>query len=204
VGLDSKAAAGKDWSVLDSFRSEEEPHVPLSEALPQREDFTGCFRREEPQAVVEVYSGIIDNDDAGKTYHIVALIDVTGREAAQRGQLNTRLRDKDMLLKELQHRVKNNLQLITALIRLEARSQRAGDQINLERLTGRIEAMYLLYKDLQADGFGKVVDLGHYVSQIASAMMHAYGAGNIRLDLKVGHVPVSISPCRSASSSTSF
>ena len=117
VGLDSKAAAGKNWSVLDSFRSEEEPRVPLSEALPQREDFTGCFRREEPQvplsealpqredftgcfrrdqphAVVEVYSGLIDNDDAGKTYHIVALIDVTGREAAQRGSLNARLRDK--------------------------------------------------------------------------------------------------------------
>ena len=74
--------------------------------------------------MVEVYSGIIDNHDAGKTYHIVALIDVTGREAAQRGSLNARLRDKDMLLKELQHRVKNNLQLITALIRLEARSQR--------------------------------------------------------------------------------
>jgi PAS domain S-box-containing protein len=192
MGLCSEAAAGKDWSILNSFRSEEEPQVPLSEALPQREDFTGCFRRDQPHTVVEVYSGLIDNDDAGKTYHIVALIDVTGREAAQRGQLSARLRDKDMLLKELQHRVKNNLQLITALIRLEARSQRAGDQVNLERLTGRIEAMYLLYKDLQADGFGKVIDLGHYVSQIASAMMHAYGAGNVRLDLKVDHVPVSV------------
>ena len=67
----------------------------------------------------------------GKKYRIVALIDVTEREKSQREQFAQRLRDKDMLLKELQHRVKNNLQLITALIRLEARNQRTGDQVNL-------------------------------------------------------------------------
>jgi len=97
-----------------------------------------------------------------------------------------------MLLKELQHRVKNNLQLITALIRLDARSQRNGNAVNLERLAGRIEALQLLYKDLSTEGLGQAIDLGHYVSEIATAVMHTYAVDGIRLDLKVDHAPASI------------
>ena len=142
--------------------------------------------------LVEAYSGLIENEDAGKTYRIVALIDVTERGQAQREESARQLRDKDILLKELQHRVKNNLQLITALIRLEARNERKGNKVNLNSLAGRIEALQLLYQDLTAEGLGQVVDLGHYVSQIASAVMHTYGVGGIRLDLKVDHAPASI------------
>jgi PAS domain S-box-containing protein len=184
---------GKGWSILDSFKLEDEPHRTFSDALPERDDFVGCFKREQPKlTLVEVYSGVIENDDAGKSYRIVALIDVTERERAHREEFARQLRDKDMLLKELQHRVKNNLQLITALIRLDARNQRNGDRVNLERLAGRVEALQLLYKDLTAEGLGQSVDLGHYVGQIAAAVMHTYAVDGIRLDLKVDHAPVSV------------
>jgi PAS domain S-box-containing protein len=184
---------GRGWSILDSFRLEDEPHLAFSDALPKCDDFVGTFKREHPKlTLVEVYSGLIENEDAGKTYCIVALLDVTERERAQREELARRLRDKDMLLKELQHRVKNNLQLITALIRLDARTQRNGDAVNLDRLAGRIESLQLLYQDLTADGLGQAVDLGHYLSQIATAVMHTYAVDGIRLDLKVDHTPLSI------------
>jgi len=185
---------GKGWSVLDSFKLEDEPHLTFSEALPKCDDFVGTFKREQPKlTLVEVYSSIIENEDDGKTYHIVALIDVTEREKAQREEFARQLRDKDTLLKELQHRVKNNLQLITALIRLDARNQRrTGDLVNLDRLAGRIEALQLLYRDLTVEGLGQTIDLGHYVSQIASAVMHTYAVDGIRLDLKVDHALASI------------
>jgi PAS domain S-box-containing protein len=184
---------GMTLSQLDSFRLEDEPHLPLSEALPNCDDFVGTFKREHPKlALVEVYSGLIENDDAGKTYRIVALIDVTERERAQREDFARQIRDKDLLLRELQHRVKNNLQLLTALIRLDVRNQRNGDAVNLDRLAGRIESLQFLYHGLSTDGFGQAVDLGHYISQIASAVMHTYAVEGITLDLKVDHAPVSI------------
>ena len=191
-GQTCEEVRGRRWTALDCFTLEDEPEIRFSEALPKCEDFVGTFEREQPPTLVEAYSGTIDSDEAGKKYHIVALIDVTEREKSQREQFAQRLRDKDMLLKELQHRVKNNLQLITALIRLESRNQRSGDHVNLDRLRGRIESLQLLYKDLSADGFGKVVDLGHYISQIASAVMHTYAVEGIRLDLKVDYTPASI------------
>ena len=184
---------GRGWSVLASFSLEDEPHLTFSDALATCDDFMGTFKRELPKlTLVEAYSGLIENEDAGKTYRIVALIDVTERGQAQREESARQLRDKDILLKELQHRVKNNLQLITALIRLEARNERKGNKVNLDILAGRIEALQLLYQDLTAEGLGQVVDLGHYVSQIASAVMHTYGVGGIRLDLKVDHALASI------------
>jgi two-component sensor histidine kinase len=74
----------------------------------------------------------------------------------------------------------------------EARAQREGDSVNLAKLAGRIESLQLLYRDLAADGLGQSVDLGHYLSQIGSAVMHTYAVDGIRLDLKVDHAPVSV------------
>lgn len=193
TGQACKDIFGRGWSILDSFSLEDDPQLSFSAALAKGDDFLGTFRREQPRAtLVEAYTGIIENEDASKSYRIVALIDVTERERAQREAVAQQMRDKDMLLKELQHRVKNNLQLITALIRLDARNQRNGNAINLERLAGRIEALQLLYKDLSTEGLGQAVDLGHYVSEIASAAMHTYAVDGIRLDLKVDHAPASI------------
>lgn len=184
---------GKGWSILESFRLEDEPHLTFTEVLAKSDDFLGTFKREQPKlSLVEAYSGLIENDEVGKVYRIVALIDVTERERAQREEFARRLRDKDLLLKELQHRVKNNLQLITALIRLEARNQPNGDKTKLDRLAGRIEALQLLYRDLTVEGLGQAIDLGHYVSEIATAVMHTYAVDGIRLDLKVDHAPVSV------------
>jgi PAS domain S-box-containing protein len=184
---------GKGWSVLVSFRSEDDPDLSLAAALPEADEFVGTFQRLDPKpTLVEAYSGLIENEDTQKSYRIVALVDVTERERAQREEFARQLRDKDMLLKELQHRVRNNLQLITALIRLDARSQRKGDVVNLDRLAGRIDALQLLYKNMTVEGLGQVIDLGHYVSQIASAVMHTYAVDGISLDLKVDYGLVSI------------
>jgi PAS domain S-box-containing protein len=193
MALGSAGIIGKGWSILASFRQEDEPHQPLPDALVESDDYVGTFGREQPALMlVEAYAGMIENDDAARSYRILALIDVTEREKAQREEFARELRDRDMLLKELQHRVKNNLQLITALIRLEARSQRKGDVVNLERLAGRIEALQLLYRNLAAEGLGEAVDLGHYISQVAAAVMHTYAVDGIRLDMKVDYALASI------------
>ena len=142
--------------------------------------------------MVEAYSGLIENEDGTENYRIAALIDVTDRARAEREEYNRQIRDKDVLLKELQHRVKNNLQLVVALIRLEARSERRGGKANLAMLAGRIESLQLLYQALSTEAPAGEIDLGHYLSQIATAVMNTYAVDGIRLNLKVDYAPVSI------------
>ncbi len=193
VGQSLQELRGRGWSALDVLKHEDNAELTLSEALRQGDDFVGTFQLDaQKDTLVEAYTSLIENEDGTENYRIVALVDVTKRARAQREEFARRLRDKEVLLLELQHRVKNNLQLVTAMIRLEARAKQDGDSVNLDKLAGRIESLQLLYRDLSADGLGRIVDLGHYLSQVASAVMHTYAVDGIRLDLKVDHAPVSI------------
>jgi PAS domain S-box-containing protein len=184
---------GRGWAILDVFRHEDDPQITIGQALLGREDYLGTFGVEKAEPLlVEVYAGIIENEDGSENYRIAVLIDVTARDRAQREEFLRQIREKELLLKEIEHRVKNNLQLIAVLIRLEARSQRNGSQVNLEQLAGRVEALQLLYQDLSAKPGTESVDLGHYLGRIASGVMRSHGVEGIQLDSKISSVPVSI------------
>jgi len=185
--------SGRGWSIFAAFKDENDAKVTLHQAMLKGGEFLGTFRTDQPKPlVVEAYSGLIENEDGTENYRIAALIDVTDRARAEREEYTRQIRDKDVLLKELQHRVKNNLQLVVALIRLEARNERRGDKVNLAILAGRIESLQLLYQALSTDAPGEEIDLGHYLGQIAAAVMNTYAVDGIRLDLKMDHAPVSI------------
>ena len=184
---------GRNWSILDVFRHEEAHDVALGDALLSGDDCLGIFETERPRhLLVEAYAGVIQDEDSREKFRLAALIDVTARGKAQREEFARQIRDKDLLFREIQHRVKNNLQLITALIRLEARAGQSGDGANLDRLAGRIEALQFLYQALSTDPGAKEIDLGQYLSQIAAGVMRAHAIEGIRLDLRVETVFVSI------------
>jgi PAS domain S-box-containing protein len=185
----------KPWSILDAFTHEDDPTLTLGKAVATGEDFLGTFRQEQAEGKVvlaQAYASVIEDENGIESYRIAALVDVTDRERSQRDEFEREIRGKDLLLKELQHRVKNNLQLITALIRLEARAAQRGDKVDLGRLAGRIDTLSLLYQALSTDHWGPVVDLGPYLSEIASASVRAHAVGGIQLDLKMSYCPVSI------------
>jgi two-component sensor histidine kinase len=94
---------------------------------------------------------------------------------------------------KLQHRVKNNLQMITALIRLESRNLHdSATGEHFDRLAGRVEALGLLYDSPSREVQDESIDLGVYLSQVASAVMRVHAPEGVRLDLKVDTWPVSI------------
>ncbi|UPK31360.1 sensor histidine kinase [Bradyrhizobium sp. 195] len=194
MGQDAKDCAGKGWSILAAFKDEHDPNVTLEAAmLKGGEEFLGTFRAEPPRPLlVEAFSGLIQKEDGSENYRIAALIDITDRARAEREEYARRIRDKDILLRELQHRVKNNLQLIVALIRLEARNERRGGRADLQTLAGRIESLHLLYQALSNDAVGEETDLGHYLSQIAAAVMNTCAVDGIRLEQKMEPARVSV------------
>lgn len=193
-GWDAKDCAGKGWSILAGFKDEDDAKVTLDRAvLEDGEEFLGTFRAEQPKPlVVEAFSGLIQNEDGTENYRIAALIDITGRARAEREEYARQIRDKDIQLRELQHRVKNNLQLIVALIRLEARNERRGEKVNLQTLASRIESLHILYQALSNDADDDEIDLGQYLSQIAAAVMNTCGLEGIRLEQKMEFAPVSV------------
>jgi PAS domain S-box-containing protein len=183
------------WSFLDGFQHEDDETLTLCAAIAAGEDFVGTFRRDlgdGPHILLQAYVGLVETHDGLETCRILAVVDVTAREKAQRDDFERQIRDKDMLLRELQHRVKNNLQLITALIRLEARTVLPQEAGALSRLASRIESLALLYQILSAEKFGPEIDLGSYLSQIGSAVVRTHTLPGVELKMNVIYAPASI------------
>jgi PAS domain S-box-containing protein len=188
--------ADQPWNIFDApGQAEGEPRV-LGAAITEGSDFIGTYRMtrgDQPPGLVDAYSNIIEDDAGRPAYRLAALVDVAAHNNEDREELAQKLREKDTLLLEVQHRVKNNLQMITALMRIEARNARGKmDTSAFDRLAGRIEAIQILYSLLSDQGAEDTIDLGIYLSRVASAVLQAHAGEGIRLDLKVDIYPVSV------------
>ncbi|MFC3324404.1 histidine kinase dimerization/phosphoacceptor domain -containing protein [Mesorhizobium cantuariense] len=195
-GLKAARLAREHWAALSGTGLHQQKDRALFEAVVEETDFVGTFRLERTEdqpAIVDVYSNVIEDDNGKVCFRLVALVDVSAHgETEDARSIDEHIREKDTLLRELQHRVKNNLQMITALIRLETRNAAESDQKRFERLAGRVDALAILYQTLSGDDHKDDVDLGVYLSQIASAVMNSHAVEGIRLDMKVDTYPVSI------------
>jgi len=193
-GQSSAELEGKPWSYLPG--QDEKGERKLGAAIVDASDFVGTFRIDragQGPTVVDAYSNIIVDNDDTPAFRLSALVDVTAHEQAQREEFEQKIREKDTLLQEVQHRVKNNLQMITALIRIETRNARGKvESARFDRLAGRIDAVQRIYKLLSEQKPGDEIDLGAYLSEIASSVMHSHAVEGIRLDLKVDSYPVSV------------
>lgn len=188
------ALTGKLWCALTGSATAPNDDRRLGDAISDDQDYIGAFTIDESSpASLDAWSNIIRDDDGAPVFRLVAMSEARQREDRGHLELELLIREKDTLLRELQHRVKNNLQMITALIRLEARAlpdEAIGSRF--DRLAGRIEALALLYRSLSEGPDEQSVDLGTYLSEIASAVMRAHAIEGIHLDLKVDSWPVSL------------
>lgn len=187
---------GKMWNSLPRVVADKDHQQQLSEAITQAADYLGTFviERGEKKCTVDAWSNIIHGEDGQPLFRLVSLSDISNRpETDPPPYRHPDAVATDTLLKELQHRVKNNLQMITSLIRMEARNipdKKIGERF--DRLAGRVEALAILYRSLSGEAPGESVDLGVFLSQIASAVMAAHAVEGIQLDMKVDTWPVSI------------
>ncbi|UYO47475.1 PAS domain-containing protein [Rhodopseudomonas palustris] len=198
TSLSKPDACGQGWSSLDGFADQDDSVRLLGAAIRDGEDFLGVFRKVAPSdrlLIVQAYAAVIESDDGVESYRIAALVDVGSRERAQIERFEVQIRERDTLMRELQHRVKNNLQLITALVRLEARSAAEGETVALARLASRIEALTALYRVLSDESphaDGGQIDLGQYLSDIANAVIRANASSDVNCEVNAGYCPLSV------------
>jgi two-component sensor histidine kinase len=191
----SREIVGGGWDHLPGQAILADSPRALGEVLTEERDYIGAFAmsRDGNPLTVDAWSNIIEDDAGTAAFRLVALVETKARDGSILDELQEQVLEKDTQLRELQHRVKNNLQMITALIRVEAKgvSDRSLGE-GFDRLAGRVEALGLLYRSLGESESDGSVDLGVYLSEIASAVMRAHAHEGIRLELKVDTWLVSI------------
>lgn len=113
------------------------------------------------------------------------LMDVTGRRQAEE-MLRRSLAEKEMLLGEVHHRVRNNLQVVLSLIRLEASRLDDDGAGRMQALSQRISALGQLHEQLYRSGeFGRV-DLPTYLGDLARTLVEVHrGTREVEMRLDV-------------------
>ncbi len=140
-------------------------------------------------------------DDSGKVTGILGSTrNITERRRAEE-QLRSSLREKEILLKEIHHRVKNNFQVITSLLRLQRKSIK---DVDLHRVfvnsENRIRAMALVHERLYQSGDFARIDFSDYISLMAAELFqtHHCDPDRVKLQINAGSIQLGIDqaiPC---------
>jgi PAS domain S-box-containing protein len=115
--------------------------------------------------------------------------------------LRQSLRERGVLLQEVHHRVKNNLQVISSLINLQIRKLEAGTSRDaLEECQTRVQAIALIHEKLYQSKDYAQIPFSDYARSLASNVFHASGVspGTVLLDLAIEDLALAVDkaiPC---------
>jgi PAS domain S-box-containing protein len=105
------------------------------------------------------------------------------------------LREKEVLLKEIHHRVKNNLQVVSSLLRLQAVSHpEPAVQAALQEAQERIQAIALIHQKLKHAPDPTRLDLATYVETLAERLVRSYASTPTLVDLQIRVDPIRLGP----------
>ena len=108
-----------------------------------------------------------------------------GRRQAEE-QLKASLQEKELLLQEIHHRVKNNLQIISSLLNLQAEDLNDNQAIEIFKNTqNRISSIALIHEKLYQSKDLARINFADYIQDLANSLFSAYGVNPNTINLKV-------------------
>lgn len=126
--------------------------------------------------------------------------DITEQKQAEH-LINASLKEKEVLLKEIHHRVKNNMQVVSSLLKLQARSVKDKDTIDiLEESQNRIKAMSMIHEKLYRSENLASINFGEYIKNLANDLFRSYrmSVARVALKMEVSDITIdidSVVPC---------
>jgi two-component sensor histidine kinase len=123
-------------------------------------------------------------DGAGRLRGFAKVLrDETERKQAEDSLANS-LQEKELLLREIHHRVKNNLHVITSLISLQgSQMSDAKFQVALDELQGRVRAIAALHEMLYGSRDLAKINFAPYVQHLSHDLVAFYGIDRKKIDV---------------------
>ena len=94
------------------------------------------------------------------------------------------LREKEVLLKEIHHRVKNNLQVVSSLLSLQARSLKGEEALEaLAKGKDRVRSMALIHQNLYQEDHLTAVNSKDYIDRLCRSLLNSYSIDDGKIKL---------------------
>ncbi|HEY9808873.1 MAG TPA: PAS domain S-box protein [Halomicronema sp.] len=112
-------------------------------------------------------------------------IDITERKQAEE-KLLASLREKEVMLKEIHHRVKNNLQIVSSLLKLQSGYIKDPDALGLFKDSyNRVRSMALIHEKLYRSSDLSGIDASEYIHNLVANLCSAYGVCSEKIAVKI-------------------
>jgi PAS domain S-box-containing protein len=122
-----------------------------------------------------------------------AQIEIVERQQAE-ADLRSALAQKEVLLKEIHHRVKNNLQIVSGLLHLQAQSLQDSPALQaLRESQNRVESMSLIHQKLYISSNLEQIDAADYIQSLATNLLTTYQVSPQAIVIQVDVEPVILS-----------
>ncbi len=123
---------------------------------------------------------------AGLVYAYLKSIKNQRLIAEQKHIIENSLIEKDSLLKEIHHRVKNNLQMVSSLLSLQTKNTRSKAAIEaLEEGKSRVKAMALIHQKLYQHDDLSVIEMQGYIESLINSVQSVYKKGGHSINITV-------------------
>ncbi|MSR63597.1 MAG: PAS domain S-box protein [Planctomycetes bacterium] len=115
--------------------------------------------------------------------YVCVALDLTEQKRIQE-QLRESLGEKELLLREVHHRVKNNMQVISSLLAMQSTNGDPAVEKKLEESQNRIRSIALIHEQLYRSTELEHIDARTYLEVLTSQLLQSFGkAGSVRLEL---------------------
>ncbi len=189
-GYSKEEIEGKHFTRLPTLTAEHLPkYINIVAKILQKDAGSGPLeffwrRKDGAERIGEAYAAPVKVGE--ETIGLQALVfDVTERKEREKA-MEALVQEKDFLLREMHHRIKNNLAMISSLINLKSREMPAG--MELKDLISQINAIRLVHEKLQTGDAVSAIDFPRYARELVVTLINSWEDPKVSLDFSMDEV----------------
>lgn len=147
--------------------------------------FEGMLKVKERETFyIETFLNPIRKEDGSVGELSCMAHEITDKKRIEK-QMRESLHEKEILLQEVHHRVKNNLQVISSILNLQSSYVKDENTLSILRESqNRIKSMSFIHESLYQTSYFSSIDFSDYIMSLTKNLVHSYSVGQQSLQLK--------------------
>jgi PAS domain S-box-containing protein len=196
LGIDRQSLIGKPLTHFIAREDQDTFYLHFLQVLEKNSNHTceiKMMNYEKTPFYAQLESIAVRSEDENATKLRTAITDITDRKMIDQ-QLQASLKEKEVLLQEVHHRVKNNMQVIIAMIDLQC--EKIEDKHicdELKKTVDRINSMALVHNQLYKSKDFLKVDINKYINNIVENLFVSHGVDTANISFKIGKSDIALS-----------